>query len=965
MPSFKFLFIFLFSIFNIFAMDTKYQIVEDKSNLKILNPSLKDRNTLKFRLSNGMKVYIISDKNTDKSAAAISVLAGSWDDPKEFPGMAHFCEHMLFKGSKKYPKESEYMKFIWDNSGVPNAYTASDRTVYMFSVNDSAFEEALDRLSYFFKDPIFDPSHIAKELYAVDQEHSKNIENDGRRAHMVSKEIGNQNHPNAKFSTGNAKTLQSIPPSELRKWYEKHYSANQMALVIYSNKDLDELTKLVVEKFTPIANIGKDQITTKESIFNKENSGKITYIKPISNIQFLLVEWELDRKFTFDETKSADLIAYTLKRGQKNSLLEVLKKEHLAEDLDIVVEKAGSDQSLFILEIKLTDLGIKNAAKVISRSFEAINNLKKSSIPNYLFHEMKTMSKLNYEYQAHQDAFEFVSEHAANLLYEDLSTYPKKNVLASEYSSENVNQILDSLNFSSSQIYLIADPKKTNVKLDQKEKWTNAKYSVKELDKSLKNRLSKNPTNPNIKLPEPNSFIPTNLQMNTTKENFTNEKAPAKIVSDDFATIFYLKDDKYRVPQVSWHFQIKDEIFDETVKSDVLKDLYVKALLEKLAPTIYSAEEAGLYPSITSDTFNIRIDIFGYSAKASFLLEEILKAINNLQISKEQFDIYYSSLYKDYQNSQKILPVFQAKNYLQSILSPSSFTSIDKLDTLKRIQFRDFIKFKNKVFETCYVEGFLTGNLSLKEAESIWLDIKDSLRQKPFLPKDHYKKKVFVINDNKGPYLIHQKIDVLGNGVVLAIDQDSFSFENRAAQSILSQTLREAFFTSLRSDQKTAYIAHSTDIELQKHLYQLFFVQSSSHNVKDLLSRFEIFIEDYEDNIETKVPEDRFDNIKNSLIQNMENPYKNLQEMSSTLNYIAFEKEKDFLWHEKRIEAMQKLTYPEFIAFCKKTLSKDNKKRLAILFEGKLDKDFKYTKLEDKEHKTIGFYKTDNLENVQ
>ena len=71
MLSFKFLFIFLFSIFNIFAIDTKYQIVEDKSNLKILNPSLKDRNTLKFRLSNGMKVYIISDKNTDKSAAAI------------------------------------------------------------------------------------------------------------------------------------------------------------------------------------------------------------------------------------------------------------------------------------------------------------------------------------------------------------------------------------------------------------------------------------------------------------------------------------------------------------------------------------------------------------------------------------------------------------------------------------------------------------------------------------------------------------------------------------------------------------------------------------------------------------------------------------------------------------------------------------------------------------------------------
>jgi len=247
----------------------------------------------------------------------------------------------------------------------------------------------------------------------------------------------------------------------------------------------------------------------------------------------------------------------------------------------------------------------------------------------------------------------------------------------------------------------------------------------------------------------------------------------------------------------------------------------------------------------------------------------------------------------------------------------------------------------------------------------VWLDVKDALRQKPFLPKDQYQKKVFVIADNNGPYLIQKKINLLGNGIVLAIDLDSFSFKNRAAQNILSQTLREAFFTSLRSEQKTAYIAHSTDVEMQKHLYQLFFVQSNSHSVKDLLARFEIFIEDYEDNIEEKISDQRFENIKKSIINNLENPYKNLQEMSSTLNNIAFEKEKDFLWYEKRIEAMQKLTYPEFISFCKKTLSKDNKKRLAVLFEGKLDKDFKYKKLENEEHKTVGYYKTDDIESIQ
>jgi hypothetical protein len=52
-------------------------------------------------LNNGIKCLLISDPLTDRSAAAVDVHAGYMLDPKEFPGLAHFCEHMLFMGSKK------------------------------------------------------------------------------------------------------------------------------------------------------------------------------------------------------------------------------------------------------------------------------------------------------------------------------------------------------------------------------------------------------------------------------------------------------------------------------------------------------------------------------------------------------------------------------------------------------------------------------------------------------------------------------------------------------------------------------------------------------------------------------------------------------------------------------------------------------------------------------------------------
>src|SRR5579872_4220191 len=152
-----------------------YKIIEDKASIPILTPSLAERKTAKLQLDNGLKVYLISDPEAEQSAAALAVEAGSWQDPKEYPGMAHFLEHMLFMGTAAYPKENEYMQFISDNGGQPNAYTASDRTVYIFSINNDAFKGAFDRFSHFFVDPLFNPSSIGRELHAVDQEHAKNI----------------------------------------------------------------------------------------------------------------------------------------------------------------------------------------------------------------------------------------------------------------------------------------------------------------------------------------------------------------------------------------------------------------------------------------------------------------------------------------------------------------------------------------------------------------------------------------------------------------------------------------------------------------------------------------------------------------------------------------------------------------------------------------------------------------------
>lgn len=70
---------------------------------------------------------------------------GSLSDPGNISGLAHFCEHMLFLGTKKYPKENEYSQFLSEHAGSSNAFTSGEHTNYYFDVSHEHLQGALDR----------------------------------------------------------------------------------------------------------------------------------------------------------------------------------------------------------------------------------------------------------------------------------------------------------------------------------------------------------------------------------------------------------------------------------------------------------------------------------------------------------------------------------------------------------------------------------------------------------------------------------------------------------------------------------------------------------------------------------------------------------------------------------------------------------------------------------------------------
>lgn len=945
-----------------------YTIIENKATTPILNPTLANRQVLKIRLKNGLEAYLISDPDVEKSSAAMTVRVGSWDEPKEYPGLAHFLEHMLFLGTKKYPQESEYDRYITEHGGTTNAFTANDNTSFMFSIDNSAFEEALDRFANFFKEPLFNPSGVARELQAIDQEYAKNRENDDIRGLFVNKEMGNPEHPFHAFNMGNSLTLTKVSQDTLKEWYHSNYSANLMRLVVISSLPLETLRKMVVENFKDVPTINRPLSTLNEGIFAKDSEGKIMYIEPIKNIRTVTLIWDLPSQFShMKDSKPETILCYVLGHEGKLSLLADLQKERLAEKLSCGSYQLGPNNTEFYVEITLTDLGLKQVYTVIEKFFQAIANFKQKGVPRYLFDEVQKVGTLHYQYQEREEAFKSAMTHALQLAHEDMDTYPEKTMITKKFDPNAVLELLNYLTPAHARIDIIAPSKLTGIKPNKKEQWIGVDYAVESIPPAVIKSWEKAAPNPNIDLPAPNRYIPDNLSL--VNVNVPHQPLqgivpkPSLILDDAKGKIYFAADEKYLTPHVQWVITLRTPFIEASNPTKmVLGELYVRMLKEALSPEGYPASLAGLEYDISLFDNGIRIEIGGYSEKAPLLLKEILHQIKENPLTQERFRAYRDSLQREYQNFALNPPVMQASEVLKSIIYKDFSTAKQKASAIRKITYDKMSEFAKNLFSRFYVEGILYGNMTSEEGKEISKMILDNFSAEPYPVANQLKQKINLLPESGGPFYVENKLGVEGNAAILAIENPPFSFKNRAAQQILMQAVTEPFFADLRTRQQTGYLVFSQGEELEKHLFDLFAVQSNTHATRDLLARFELFIEGYLQELNTEVPEERFEKIKEALITSIKTSTRNMKSMANQLDKIAFKYDGDFDWIDKRIQGFEDLKYAEFLNYAQSYLGKQNKRRFAVLMNGLIPEQhlFQFTPVGINQLRKLSDYQTSN-----
>jgi len=199
--------------------------------LQTFHDSNSGRSPVKFRvvkLQNGLRVFLISSQHATKSGAALSVATGAFDDPEEFPGMAHLCEHMIFRGHQSC--EDELCRYTIFHGGYYNGLTKEQMTSFMFTLSSKYFEKAFTSFSNLFKNPLFNDFSLMKELNIVNEEQKKNLQNDAWIVWHLLKHVSNHEHPFHRFDVGNLETLnKSDTLSRLKQFYKEKYTVNRVS----------------------------------------------------------------------------------------------------------------------------------------------------------------------------------------------------------------------------------------------------------------------------------------------------------------------------------------------------------------------------------------------------------------------------------------------------------------------------------------------------------------------------------------------------------------------------------------------------------------------------------------------------------------------------------------------------------------------------------------------------------------
>lgn len=203
--------------------------------------------TMHYCLENGVQVTLVHQPDARQAAALWCVDTGSLLEPDAWPGLAHLLEHMLFRGSERFPDTERLMSWVPAQGGRLNASTRLTQTAYFFEVPAGQLEAGLQRLTDMLIAPRLDADEILSEVAVIDAEYRLLQQDAEKRREAALLQAMDSDGRLARFRIGSRALFgeEAAPLHQaLHAFHQQHYHAGAMQLWLQGPQPLATLDAL-------------------------------------------------------------------------------------------------------------------------------------------------------------------------------------------------------------------------------------------------------------------------------------------------------------------------------------------------------------------------------------------------------------------------------------------------------------------------------------------------------------------------------------------------------------------------------------------------------------------------------------------------------------------------------------------------------------------------------------------------
>jgi len=882
-----------------------------KHTIKISNNDSRTYQSL--TLNNGLKVLLVQDLESEKSAVALTVNAGHFDDPEDRQGLAHFLEHMLFLGTDLYPEPGAFSKYTSQHGGSCNAWTGTEHSSYFFDIDSLYLNNALKQFSRFFINPLISPNTTNKEKNAIDAEFKLKLKDDSRRIYQAHKETVNLKHPFSKFSVGNSDTLSDrngCINEEIKVFFNKHYIAKRMTLVLCSELPIEKQRTLVESLFNELNDIDTEKALISEPLYQEEHLQKLIYIKPHKHMQKLIISFAMPNIDTFYKHKTVSFMAHILGYEGNGSLYDILKERGWLNSLTAGGGINGSNFKDFNLSISLTDEGICHYQEIVETIFAFLPLLKQelsTFIP--LYNDKKSLLQIAFDNQEKSKVIDFVHGLSINMQHYPTQDYVQGDYLMNGFDEKQWLKVLSWLKPDNMRIVLIHPDVKTN----KKAAWYHTPYKCEPINKEWIKKLQNiNKPFVDMQLPKPNPYLANEINLLPLE---AKGSVPQKLICKPGIEFWYQQEQEFKVIKGHFYMALDSYFTVQSVTNMALTRLFSDLFMDHVAQEFYPAELAGLSYQLSIHQGGLTLHTSGISTNQLELVEGLLEKLFDSKFKSQRFEEYKKQLCRHWNAGNHNKPVSQLFSLLSAELLPWNPTPESLAQSLDKVSFEQFVVFTEQLFKEIHVQVLLHGNWQKQDAlkfnnaiekHVIKLETIDDLNR-PINILDKPTNKVISLN--------HED-----HAMVIYYQAQTSSVEEKVKMMCLNHLISQDYFQELRTQKQLGYLVGTGYAPLNSRAGIAFYIQSPEVDAQMLLEHSHTFTSQYAKTI-NDMPEEIWLKSKQGLLTQVQEKDKNLRLRSLRFWLCLENQDYEFTMQSRLVKSLNSLSKQDMYEYALNTFN--------------------------------------------